>query len=267
MYQLYDFPFSHYCEKVRWALDYKGVDYDSRQLLPGFHIRTVRKLAPLTCLPILAGEGSVVQDSTEIINFLERRFPDPPLTPKDPEQANQAIEWEEYLDEEVGVTVRLWFYFHTLPDRKRSIRFLCQGASSGQRLLFGFAFSPIRKAMTEMMDVRLEPSRNAERRLLKALDKLDRALAHRDFLVGDHFSRADLTACALLWPLYRPGESEADVRKLLPEAVCALHSQARNRRSFGWVCDMYRQRRARVPANDSPENTMNIKTRQTESGT
>src|SRR5262245_22147740 len=129
MYRLYDFTFSHYCEKARWALDYKGIAYEVRRLLPGFHLRTTRKLAPRSCVPILAGEQIVVQDSTEIINYLERTFPDPALAPADPQLANEALEWEEYLDEEVGITVRRWFYFHTLPDRQRAIRFLCQGAT------------------------------------------------------------------------------------------------------------------------------------------
>ena len=253
MYQLYDFAFSHYCEKVRWALDYKGIEYETRHLLPGFHLRTTRKLASRSCVPILAGEGMVVQDSTEIINFLERRFPNPALTPADPGQANEAFEWEEYLDEEVGVTVRRWFYFHALPDRQRATRFLCQGVSGTHRVLFGFAFGPIRKAMTEMMDVHPQPARDAEQRLLAALDKLDEVLACRDFLVGDRFSRADLTAGALLWPLCRPGESDSEVQKLLPAAICALRSQIRDRRSFKWVCDLYRRQRTRARSRDSLE--------------
>ncbi len=32
--KLYEFAISHYCEKVRWALDYKGVAYESRVLAP-----------------------------------------------------------------------------------------------------------------------------------------------------------------------------------------------------------------------------------------
>jgi len=59
--------------------------------------------------PILEADGTVIQDSTEIINFLEQTFPDPGLTPPDPTDARAAIDWEEYLDEEIGVTLRLWF--------------------------------------------------------------------------------------------------------------------------------------------------------------
>src|SRR5882762_1573570 len=46
MFKLYDFRSSHYSEKARWALDFKGIPYAPRHLLPGFHMRTTRKLAP-----------------------------------------------------------------------------------------------------------------------------------------------------------------------------------------------------------------------------
>ena len=69
MFELYDFRFSHYSEKARWALDYKGVTYASRHLLPGFHLHTTRKLAPRTCVPILKAGDIAIQGSTRIINF------------------------------------------------------------------------------------------------------------------------------------------------------------------------------------------------------
>ena len=65
MFALYDFRFSHYSEKARWALDFKGIPYTPRHLVPGFHLRTARKLAPRSCLPILEADGAVIQDSTE----------------------------------------------------------------------------------------------------------------------------------------------------------------------------------------------------------
>jgi glutathione S-transferase len=97
--------------------------------------------------------------------------------------------------------------------------------------------------MTVMMDIHPESAKEAERRFLIALDKLDDALAHRAFLVGDRFSRADLTACALLSPLCRPGEGESQLQALLPEPVCALRNRLKHRRFYHWVSDMYRQQR------------------------
>ena len=42
--KLYQFCISHYCEKARWALDYKGINYQTVNLLPGQHVNTIRKL-------------------------------------------------------------------------------------------------------------------------------------------------------------------------------------------------------------------------------
>lgn len=246
MIELYDFRFSHFSEKVRWALDFKGIPYIPRHLMPGFHMRTARQLAPRSCVPILKADGAVIQDSTEIINFLERTFPDRSLTPLDPNDANEAIAWEEYLDEEIGVTLRLWFYYHALPDRDRAVRFLSQGAPWLQRSLFAFYFAAIRRAMMEMMHIGPESAAEAERRFLLALDRLDKALERGPFLVGNRFSRADLTACALLWPLCRPGESESEVEAILPPTVCVLRKQVQCRPFYRWVLRRYQENR--IPA-------------------
>lgn len=226
MFELYDFRFSHYCEKARWALDFKGVPYTPRHLLPGFHLRTARKLAPRSSLPILEADGAVIQDSTEIINFLEQTFPDP---------------------SEIGVTLRLWFYYHTLPDRHRALRFLCQDAPWLQRSLFALSFATIRRAMTEMMSLSAETASGAEQRFLLALDRLDKALERGPFLVGNRFSRADLSACALLWPLCRPGESESEVEALMSPTVCTLRKQLQGRRFYLWVLERYQERRMPAP--------------------
>ena len=48
---LYQFPISHFCEKARWALDYKGLDYTTKNLLPGLHVKTTKKLAARSSVP------------------------------------------------------------------------------------------------------------------------------------------------------------------------------------------------------------------------
>jgi glutathione S-transferase len=244
MFELYDFRFSHYSEKARWALDFKGVPYTPRHLLPGFHLRTTRKLAPRTSVPILKTDGAVIQGSTEIIDFLERTFPERSLTPADPDDANSAVQWEKYLDAEIGVALRLWFYHHTLPDRDRALRFLCSDAPWLQRSLFALSFATVRRKMTQFMNINAENASEAERRFLLAFDRLDNALERAPFLAGNRFSRADLTACALLWPMCRPGESEAEVEALLCPTVSALRKELQQRRFFQWVLERYREHRA-----------------------
>ncbi|MCA9686256.1 MAG: glutathione S-transferase N-terminal domain-containing protein, partial [Myxococcales bacterium] len=42
--ELVQFAFSHYNEKARWALDYKGLAHRRRSLLPGPHVPVVKLL-------------------------------------------------------------------------------------------------------------------------------------------------------------------------------------------------------------------------------
>jgi glutathione S-transferase len=100
--------------------------------------------------------------------------------------------------------------------------------------------------MTEMMNIQAGPAIEAEQRFMTAFDRLDKTLERGPFLVGNRFSRADLTACALLWPLCRPGESEAEVEALLPAPVCALRRQLQHRRFYRWVLERYRENRIPV---------------------
>ena len=243
MTTLYQFQCSHFCEKARWALDYKGLPHIRKNLVPGFHVKVARKLAPKSCLPILVDNGTVVQDSTSIITFLDERLPDRPLIPRDPQEAEEALKWEEYLDAEIGVPLRLWFYYHTLPDRDRALTFLLEGAPWYGRPLFAIIFPKVRTAMMQRMNIDAESAKQSEGRFVAALEKLDGALKERRFLVGNCFSRADLTACALLSPYCAPGKSDAEIYAALPVQVCALRDEHKTRRFFGWVLDIYRNYR------------------------
>jgi len=75
MITLYQFPISHYCEKVRWALDYKQVEYEIKNLIPGLHVSKTRKMAPDSSVPILTHDDEVIQGSDSIITYLDETFP------------------------------------------------------------------------------------------------------------------------------------------------------------------------------------------------
>ena len=68
---LYQFPISHYCEKSRWQLDYKGLAYRTRNLLPGPHRLRTQWMARINTLPVLRDGQRVVGDSTKIAYYLE----------------------------------------------------------------------------------------------------------------------------------------------------------------------------------------------------
>jgi glutathione S-transferase len=239
MIKLYQFTFSHFCEKARWALDYKNIPYTPVNMLPGLHIKTIHKLAPRTwtCMPVLLDGAKAVQDSPEIISYLDRMHPDPLLTPRDPEEAREALGWEKYLDEQIGVALRLWFYYHLLPDRDRAMKVMLTGGPWYGKPLFAVIYPKVREAMMQAMNINAGTAQRAEQRVAAALDRLDAGLKDRRFLVGERFSRADLTACALLWLMVLPSDKEAS--EALPEAVLALRDREKGRRYFGWVRKVY----------------------------
>ena len=95
---LYTFTISHFAEKARWSLDYKGITYQEKRLVPGSHIPIVRRIAPSTFVPVLDDAGRIVQGSSAIIDYVEEHSPEPPLTPADPSEQQRSLELERWLD-------------------------------------------------------------------------------------------------------------------------------------------------------------------------
>src|SRR6266700_3957048 len=67
---LWHIPLSHFNEKVRWTLDYKGIAHRRRVLGPDYLIRAWRATGQGK-LPVLWLDGRAIADSTRIIAALE----------------------------------------------------------------------------------------------------------------------------------------------------------------------------------------------------
>ena len=104
MIRLYTFTISHFAEKARWSLDYKGIPYQEKRLVPGSHIPIVKRIAPSTFVPVLQDAGRIIQGSSAIIDYVDEHSPEPPLTPADPSERQRTLELEHWLDCEFGGT-------------------------------------------------------------------------------------------------------------------------------------------------------------------
>jgi glutathione S-transferase len=242
---LYQFALSHYCEKARWALDYKGVDYKIIDLVPGLHLFTTKRLASRTTVPILIHERKVIQDSTDIISYLDRAFPENMLTPDDENLKKEALELEEYFDKEIGVHLRRYIYHHVLGDRKLVCLLLLQKAPWYASAVYSVFFPAFRKLMRKGMNINPESSQRSAKRLTDALGKLNQQVRQNDFLVGNRFSRADLTAAALLAPLCTPKEHsfEWPPEEIMPEPLLSFKRAHQQDPFFTWVLKMYSEYR------------------------
>ena len=102
---LWHIPFSHYSEKARWALDYKGIAHRRRVLGSNYLIQVWRATGQGK-LPVLWLDGRAIADSTRIIAALEEQYPEPPLYPREAAARQRALALEDDLDETLGPALR-----------------------------------------------------------------------------------------------------------------------------------------------------------------
>jgi glutathione S-transferase len=237
--RLYQFPVSHYCEKARWALDYKGVPYQAQTLLPGLHIRMLKRIAPDSSVPVLQMHDVVIQGSDQIIDHLDKRLPDKPLTPKDATLRQQTAEWETFAANKIADPLRCFYYHYLLDDPKTLIPLFSEGGPWYGNLLMRVMFTTIKNRMRAGYQINPRTAQVAMHVLDKAIKQLEEHLASRHFLVGDSFSRADLSVCALLSPLVLPErgylkQNTLSVQPLLDYRMARIHSPV-----FRWVNTIY----------------------------
>ncbi|GGC63682.1 glutathione S-transferase family protein [Marinobacter halophilus] len=203
--KLYQFCISHYCEKVRWALDYKGIKYETVNLLPGQHVKTIKKLTGAeSSVPVLVHDGQIIQGSAQILDYLEQTFPEPSLIPEDPALQQQVVDWEKKLDELAGPAIRTWVYHYFLQRPKVVIPMLAAGTPFYNRFILSLAFSRVDEIMRKWMKINQKTADSAQQTLETLIIELADIYSQQPYLVGDRFSRADLTAGALLAPLSQP---------------------------------------------------------------
>jgi len=203
--KLYQFCISHYSEKARWALDYKGLNYQPINLLPGQHINTIRKLTQSdSSVPVLDHDGEIIQGSSKILDYLDQTFPENPLLPENPGARATAMAWEQKLDEQAGPAIRTWVYHYFLQRPKVVVPMLAAGTPFYNRILLSLAFSRVDETMREWMKINQKTADAAQSTLEGLITELADSYREQPFLTGSQFSRADLTAGSLLAPLFQP---------------------------------------------------------------
>ncbi|MDQ3933688.1 MAG: glutathione S-transferase N-terminal domain-containing protein [Actinomycetota bacterium] len=201
---LWHLKVSHYNEKARWALDYKGVPHLRRAVTPGAHRPVARRLTGGTTLPILELDGRAIGDSTAIIAELERRQPRPALYPADPVERGRALDLEELFDEELGPCTRLLFIHHVLPDRDLTRRAFTPDASLRQRVAGTLTWPLIRRRTIAAFGIDAASVEHAFRTVRAVGERFQAEVGPDGYLVGDAFTIADLTLASLVSPVVAP---------------------------------------------------------------
>lgn len=237
--KLYQFPVSHYCEKARWALDYKGIPYEAQTLLPGLHFRKLKPIASESTVPVLVLHNTVIQGSDQIIDQLDKDFPAKPLTPRDPAQQQQVTEWEIFAANKIADPLRCFYYYYLLDHPKTLIPLFCEGGPWYGKYLMGITYIQIKQRMQAGYHLNQRNAQLAMRVVDKAISKLEQHLETHPFLVGDSFTRADLSVCALISPLVIPERGYLKLSALTAQALRDYRMARVNNPVFRWVNTIY----------------------------
>jgi glutathione S-transferase len=159
--RLYRIPFSTNVERVALALAHKGIGVEYVDVEPDDRSDVVR-ISGQELVPVLVDGERVLSDSPAILDYLEERFPEPPLYPADP--ARRA-ELRTFLD-----------WFNVVWKRPPNL--------------------------IAAEEAKPEPDRGRiaalEGRIEGALPRFEELLAGRDYLFGEELTVADVTAFPFL---------------------------------------------------------------------
>jgi glutathione S-transferase len=95
--RLYRIPFSTNVERVALALAYKGLDAEPVEVDPGDR-SPVAAVSGQELVPVLEDSGRIVSDSTRILEYLEERYPDPPLYPRDSARRAECVVFVDWFN-------------------------------------------------------------------------------------------------------------------------------------------------------------------------
>jgi glutathione S-transferase len=246
--ELLQFRFSHYNEKVRWALDYKGLAHVRTDLLPGPHVGKVRKLTGQTQTPVLRIDTEYLHDSARIIERLEHTFPDAPaLFPADTVERDTAREMVRHFDLVVGPAARICAFVAMLDDADYVARMFATGQPWLPRTLYRAALPLLKGRIRQANGITGKRAiAEAERLVAANMDSIAKVTHRQRYLVGDTFSVADLTAAALLAPLLDPPHPDMQKPVPMPEKLAQLTQRWRAHPGGAWALGIYERHRPTV---------------------
>lgn len=182
---VYGPPGSPFVEKVFLGLAFKGLR-DAKVVAPE-SAEDFRRWNPETgMLPVMDFDGERVPDSSGILDWLDARFPEPPLVARDPWTARQQRQLESWIGESFYFYWVRWLRAHVVPREVDPSK-----SSDLERL-------GILGRMTEVLANTPSLPGDLGPEFVRRLDDLVAFLGTRPFFHADRPSRADLTATAFL---------------------------------------------------------------------
>lgn len=242
---LYTFAASQSSEKIRWALDAAGLHYQECRLTPFLHHADRLRLSGSlgVSIPTLVADGEYVEDSTQILEWLERHRAPFVLMPQDAELRQQAMRFEARMDH-IGAHVVRCMYARLLEDPELVRRLWLLDAGRVHAGVMRAAFPMLRRVFQRGLGLSPTLIQHSHKVVERALNEIDHIVdSGRFYLVGNQLSVADVTAASRLAPLVCPDEHPVFCDAEYRDAMAPLLSAWEARPAVAWVREIYRLHR------------------------
>lgn len=194
MLTLFSYNVSPYAAKVRAVLRHKRIPFSERVVHPLRRGELVR-LSRQAAVPVVDDAGTIVADSTRIVAYLDERYPERPVLPRDPALRARALLLEEGFDEGLSATIQPVRWSIPANARRTAARFRSAyppGVVDGAQLALVNAVMRLdvrRKYGSRAFGVK--PPAMLLARLGELVDVIENALGDSGWLVGPAPSVAD----------------------------------------------------------------------------
>ena len=216
---------SLYTGKVRAYLRYKRIPFRETLATTEVYRQVILPRTGVRFIPILITDDDVaIQDSTEIIDALEQRHPEPAVYPTTPAQRLVALLLEVYGDE--WLVVPAMHYRWSYPENRRFAvqefgRTASPQSSVPEQVALGEKLSGPFAGALPFLGITDETAPAIEQSYLAFLADFDRHLAQHDFLLG---SRPSIGDFGLVGPLYAHLYRDPYSGDLMREHAPRVHS-------------------------------------------
>ncbi len=215
MITLYEIHWSHFCEKVRLALFYKGLPWQSVSV-DAFDRQQIEALG-LTqshVFPTIVDDANinpktekarVVTESSPILRYLDETYPDTPrLFPGDSDNQRQVYYQLIEFDTQLAIPARRLGYTQVVlecPEKLSSQLIQHRARIYGLPIVRHILGHMLGMVLTKRFDFHRSESMGLYEALEAYLLTLARRLEKQEFVVGTEFSAADLALAAQIRPL------------------------------------------------------------------
>ena len=227
--------------------------------MPGRHADVVESIAGTRTVPVLVDSEAAepITDSTDILQYVEQLTPEPALFPDEASQRQRVLDIEGWLDEEVARPNARFNYCYISEHPQAFLGYFMNGLSKTQKMgaaLIRPMLPGIVAQFREDRELDREAAESYRREVFEACDRLEQLLdeSSGDYLVGNTFSAADLTAACVFGLGLRltgtPWEpSKAELKAYPggtePQEMLDHRDELSSRRAAQWVAELWQKHR------------------------